>query len=629
MAKIVLSEAGSIREVILKDQSVIGRGADCDLVISEPKASRKHCNLTRHGDSWVIADLKSSNGTNLNGKRIETDEIITQGDHIVIGVTDIVFQSVNEPDPDHLEPGAFIGGYLLQKEIAKLTTGVVFDALQLSLKRKVTLHIVASALANDRAFAKRFTTDAKQAAKINHTAIASPIDVGAYQGALYVARPEAARGTIETLISAQGALPELAALKLLQSLIGGLSALHRQKQFHLNICPSTVYVADDGEPKLADLEFAALRALPETRSAKGRYGGVPLPDPGFAAPETASDDPLSPASDTYSLACLLFYMTTGVRPFGDGTYEKVLARNANDKRPDPERENGELSPSVAKFIKTGMAVDPAERFATPDAMAADLGSLISRIGKTGPRRVSASAPEPSAPEPSDQTTAGSTAGRGFYYLLLAGNALLVAAAIIAAGLLWLPDGEFMEKLNIAYQPFQPPERIETRRVRPTEIQPIDTQPVAPPDSNPKTNPVRPDSSTPSNTAVEPAVVPSNDSRQAVDSTLAAAAAMLDASDLVGARRLLKAFIQRNEKRADYAESILDVKRLHDETDERINALCRESWRIAKTYSEAKRWPEARTAAMKAIAIDPGNRYAIECAKTLAENDAATDRKSVV
>ncbi|MFH1377569.1 MAG: FHA domain-containing serine/threonine-protein kinase [Planctomycetota bacterium] len=623
MAKIVLSEAGSIREVVLNDQAVIGRGADCDLVISEPKASRKHCNLTRHGDSWVITDLKSSNGTNLNGKRVETDEIINQGDRIVIGVTDIVFQSIDEPDPDHLEPGAFIGGYILQKEITRLSTGIVFEALQLSLKRKVTLHIVASKLANDRAFAKRFIADAKQAAKYNHTAIAAPIDVGAYQGVLYVARPEASRGTLEQVVAEKGAFTESAAIKIIRSLIDGVSVLHRQKQYHFNICPSSVFVSDDGEPKLAEIEFAAARVLPDTQSAKGRFADIPLSDPGFVAPEAVTADATMGAqSDAYSIACLLYFLTTGVRPFGEGTYDKILSRNMKDKRPDPERSNNSLAPSLVKFIKTGMAIDPAERFATIDAMAADMDALKARIGKTGPQRASISS-EPSGSTPVDAQTVSSNAGRGFYYLLLLGNILLVAAAVIASGLLWLPDNAFIEKLNVRYMPFRPPETVETPRVRPTENTPVVNGHVMP---EPIPTPTPPVVDPPNHTTQPPVNEPDNTVKASVETALAAAQAMIAESDLVGARRTLKTFIQRNEKRTEYANEIISVKRLHDEVNERINTICRDSWRSAKMYSEAKRWPDARAAAMKAIAVDPSNHYAIECAQTLAQNDAATESK---
>ena len=154
----------------------------------------------------------------LNGKIIGSDEIISHGDRIEIGVTDILFQSEDAPDPDRLAPGAFIGGYLLKKPVAQLTTGAVFEAVQLSMKRATTLQAVAPKLANDRAFAKRFLNDAKQAGKINHPAIAAPIDVGTYQGTLYVVRPDAGKGTLEQIVTANGPLPDAQALSIVRAL---------------------------------------------------------------------------------------------------------------------------------------------------------------------------------------------------------------------------------------------------------------------------------------------------------------------------------------------------------------------------------------------------------------------------
>ena len=53
-----------------RDSIVIGRGIDCDLVIRDAKASRRHCQLTRTEDGFRLEDLGSRNGTYVNGERI-------------------------------------------------------------------------------------------------------------------------------------------------------------------------------------------------------------------------------------------------------------------------------------------------------------------------------------------------------------------------------------------------------------------------------------------------------------------------------------------------------------------------------------------------------------------------------
>lgn len=71
----------------------IGRDESCDICIQDIEASRKHCRISRQGDRYLITDLNSSNGTFVNGKRIENLPLAS-GDQIRIGSTEITFEQV-------------------------------------------------------------------------------------------------------------------------------------------------------------------------------------------------------------------------------------------------------------------------------------------------------------------------------------------------------------------------------------------------------------------------------------------------------------------------------------------------------------------------------------------------------
>ena len=72
---------------------IFGRGADCDFVYSPPKVSRVHCKIEYIDSHYYLTDLNSTNGTYLNGRRIERKERLFTGDIIGIGNEDIVFTS--------------------------------------------------------------------------------------------------------------------------------------------------------------------------------------------------------------------------------------------------------------------------------------------------------------------------------------------------------------------------------------------------------------------------------------------------------------------------------------------------------------------------------------------------------
>jgi len=66
-------------------ETVIGRGTDVDVVIESPKASRCHARIVVDGDNAVLEDLGSTNGTSVNGNRIEAPRLLQHGDEIQIG----------------------------------------------------------------------------------------------------------------------------------------------------------------------------------------------------------------------------------------------------------------------------------------------------------------------------------------------------------------------------------------------------------------------------------------------------------------------------------------------------------------------------------------------------------------
>jgi hypothetical protein len=72
------------------DRMLIGRSRDCDLSIVDTNISRRHCEIVRENDLWFVADLGSTNGTELNGQPIVRAEL-KSGDRITIGASDIVF----------------------------------------------------------------------------------------------------------------------------------------------------------------------------------------------------------------------------------------------------------------------------------------------------------------------------------------------------------------------------------------------------------------------------------------------------------------------------------------------------------------------------------------------------------
>jgi hypothetical protein len=87
---------GLDRDVVLRgNRMVVGRLASCDVCLADANTSRQHAAFIREGAGWAIEDLGSTNGTLLNGARVDSARL-RDGDVIVVGVTELAY---HEPRP--------------------------------------------------------------------------------------------------------------------------------------------------------------------------------------------------------------------------------------------------------------------------------------------------------------------------------------------------------------------------------------------------------------------------------------------------------------------------------------------------------------------------------------------------
>jgi hypothetical protein len=90
LEKVALTWDGQRRE-FEKERIVVGRSRDCDVTLNDPNVSRRHAELRQEGAAYWIVDLDSTNGTEVNGRRVQRAKL-SDGDVLTIGSTEVTFE---------------------------------------------------------------------------------------------------------------------------------------------------------------------------------------------------------------------------------------------------------------------------------------------------------------------------------------------------------------------------------------------------------------------------------------------------------------------------------------------------------------------------------------------------------
>ena len=177
-------------------------------------------------------------------------------------------------------------------------------------------------------------------------------------------------------------------------ILSGLGHAHEAGILHRDIKPGNILLTESGSAKLAD--FGIAKSMDETIGLTD--SGAILGSVSYASPEQLAGHPLAPASDLYSLSCVLYECLAGRPPFVADNLVTLIARQQNEA-PTPLRE---LAPSVPRNltdpIMQGLVKDPEHRFATAEEIETALSSSLSRTrrSKDRPARPLRPPPDPNA-----------------------------------------------------------------------------------------------------------------------------------------------------------------------------------------------------------------------------------------
>ncbi len=267
--------------------------------------------------------------------------------------------------------------------------GIVYEAEDVRLSRRVALKFLPDDLADDPDAARRFQREAQTIAMLNHPHICTIYEIDEHQGRRFIAM-ERLEGMNLKLYMARKTLETSEIVGISVQVTDALDAAHAKGVVHRDVTPGNIFVSKSGYVKVLDFGLARrfqMRDTGEIVPGGSTILGRPLGTPNYMAPERILQTPLDPRSDLFSLGVVIYELATGRLPFaGASRGETVTNILEHDPTPltklSPQRPEG-----LERIVNKLLAKRPGGRYRSAGHLRHDLMALVSgpRFGLLGRR----------------------------------------------------------------------------------------------------------------------------------------------------------------------------------------------------------------------------------------------------
>ena len=327
--------------------------------------------------------------------------------------------------------GTTVSHYRVIRKIGGGGMGVVFEAEDSRLGRRVALKFLPESFSGDPMALERFQREARAASALSHPGICTIFDIGEWEDRPFLALELLEGSTLHHRIARQP-VPFDDLLDWAIQIGSALAAAHAKGIVHRDIKPANIFITTDGQPKI--LDFGLAKQVAPKPADMGEAPTVAmdgeLTSPGSAvgtasymSPEQARGQEVDARTDLFSFGVVLYEMATGRLPFPGDTIAVVFDGILNRVPEAPARLNPALPPEFDAVVRKAIEKDREIRYQSAADLTADLKRLRRDTGRTSATQ---------------SVAAASPAGRPRWIWPAAGVALLAAAAIAGFVLLRSP-----------------------------------------------------------------------------------------------------------------------------------------------------------------------------------------------
>lgn len=265
--------------------------------------------------------------------------------------------------------------YRIQEQIGVGGMAIVYRAIDEKLDREVTFKVLKEDYINDEEFIKRFSTEARAAARLSNSNIVNVYDVGNDRNIHYIVMEYIDGFTLKELISSKAPFTDEEAVGIGLQIGAALEHAHKNGIVHRDIKPENILITKSGNiGTIKVTDFGIAKATTSKTSPIDFMGSVH-----YFSPEQAKGENVDTRSDIYSLGIVLFEMVTGQLPFTGETAVALAMKHLKEPIPDIKAINPNVSDKLVSVIKKATCKEPKNRYQTIAELVKDLKYVLAEI----------------------------------------------------------------------------------------------------------------------------------------------------------------------------------------------------------------------------------------------------------
>lgn len=277
--------------------------------------------------------------------------------------------------PDNLIGTILDGRYRIVRRVAEGGMGVVYEAEQAALHRKVAIKVLHAYLANDPEIETRFRREAMAITAVAHANVVEVYDLGVMTDGRHYLVLEFLEGRdLASALRDDGPMSVGAVARVLSAVAAGVFAAHEKEIIHRDLKPENVFLLDETphHERVKVVDFGVARFANAHGVDSKTRTGTTVGTPYYMSPEQAQGrKDIDPRADVYALGVMGFRMLTGHHPFDDDSYPMLIVKICTEPPPNISVWRSDVPDGLAYLLNAMMAkLPPARPTSMRDVVAA-------------------------------------------------------------------------------------------------------------------------------------------------------------------------------------------------------------------------------------------------------------------